>query len=106
MKQRTAKTIPQAVQRVFDGRTWLSDGIREDLLHRITTDVGDAPGDPYQSLSDGELPVFGLIGKDQLKINCLKSRLLLLSTPTHCTVNTLSWTWMIEEHQFLDITRV
>lgn len=61
MKQIAAKAISQAVQTVLDGKVWLSEELRADLINRLAHGAsGAAPG--LHSLSDRELAVFRLIG--------------------------------------------
>lgn len=60
MKQIAAKAISQAVLRVLEGKVWLSDEARADMIDRIADDYDSAPG--FHSLSDRELAVFRLIG--------------------------------------------
>jgi DNA-binding NarL/FixJ family response regulator len=65
MKQIAAAVISQAVQRVLEGKIWLSEDARADLIDRIAGDLDNAPG--FHALSDRELAVFRLIGMGMRK---------------------------------------
>ena len=67
MKQLAAKTITQAVQRILDGKIWLSEDIRDELIHRIMNSDAESPQHAFHSLSDREATVFTLIGKGMKK---------------------------------------
>ena len=68
MKQVAAKTITLAAQRVLNGKIWLSDEIREDLVNRIArSNAAASPTDSFHALSDREATVFGLIGTGMKK---------------------------------------
>lgn len=62
MKQIAAKSIAQAVQSLREGKVWLSEDLRRDLVNRIA-DSGSAKQNVFHSLSDREVSVFRLIGQ-------------------------------------------
>lgn len=61
MKQIAAKSISQAVQSLREGKVWLSEEFRRDLVNRIA-DSGSSKQNVFHSLSDREVAVFRLIG--------------------------------------------
>ena len=65
MKQIAAKVISQAVQRVLDGKIWLSEEARADMIDRIAGDADCESG--FHALSNRELAVFRLIGAGMRK---------------------------------------
>ena len=72
MKQLAAKTITSAVERVLDGKIWLSDDIREELVNRIGREDVVSPLATFQTLSDREVTVYALIGKGMKKSEIAK----------------------------------
>lgn len=60
MKQVAAKSIGKAVLEVMQGRVWLSDEARADMVERIAEGSDGPPG--FHALSDRELAVFRFIG--------------------------------------------
>lgn len=63
MKQVAAKSIAQAVQCVREGKVWLSEDLRSELVDRIAQAEGTGgSADNFHALSDRELAVFRLIG--------------------------------------------
>lgn len=65
MKQVAAKSISKAVLEVLQGRVWLSDEARADMVDRIADGSDAALG--FHSLSDRELAVFRFIGAGMRK---------------------------------------
>jgi len=63
MKTITAKLISKAIEAVRDGRIWLSETLRDELVNRIANPVGAASAGNLQALSDREMSVFRLIGQ-------------------------------------------
>ena len=62
MKTITAKLIGRAVQTIRDGKVWLSESLRDELVDRIADGHGSRRGDELHALSDREMSVFRLIG--------------------------------------------
>ncbi|USX22897.1 response regulator transcription factor [Oxalobacteraceae bacterium OTU3REALA1] len=62
MKTIAAKLMSKAVQSVRDGKIWLSESLRDELVNRIAVADGVTVGDQFRSLSDREMSVFRLIG--------------------------------------------
>jgi DNA-binding NarL/FixJ family response regulator len=63
MKQTAAKTIANAVECVLNGKIWLSDALRDDLVNRIGPTGAASRAGSFNALSDREATVFALIGK-------------------------------------------
>lgn len=63
MKQVAAKAIVEAMQCVQEGRIWLSEELRADLLNRIADARPASAAEGFHALSDRELAVFQLIGQ-------------------------------------------
>lgn len=63
MKQIAAKSIAQAVQALRDGKVWLSEELRGDLINRIADSGSTDKRSDFHALSDREVAVFRLIGK-------------------------------------------
>lgn len=62
MKQIAAKVIAQAVQSLREGKVWLSEELRRDLVNRIADSGSSTKQNSFHSLSDREVAVFRLIG--------------------------------------------
>ncbi|SHN40546.1 DNA-binding response regulator, NarL/FixJ family, contains REC and HTH domains [Duganella sacchari] len=62
MKTIPAKLMCKAVQSVRDGKVWLSESLRDELVNRIAATDGATVNDQFRSLSDREMSVFHLIG--------------------------------------------
>lgn len=67
MKSSSAENIRSAISAVLNGRVWLSEELRDELVNRIARDA-ESPGlGDEASLSDRELTVFKLIGQGMTK---------------------------------------
>lgn len=62
MKQEAADKIVVALRRLLEGEIYLSDRIKEKMLHRFVNKRGDTAQFSIDSLSDREMEVFQLIG--------------------------------------------
>jgi len=62
MKQEASDRILTAIHRVLDGELYLSDRMKEKMLHRIVSKKKEEGGFSIDSLSDREMEVFQLIG--------------------------------------------
>ncbi|QYM79821.1 response regulator transcription factor [Horticoccus luteus] len=62
MKQEASERILTAIHRVLDGELYLSDRMKEKMLHRIVNKKKEDGGFSIDSLSDREMEVFQLIG--------------------------------------------
>jgi DNA-binding NarL/FixJ family response regulator len=62
MKQEASEQILTAIHRVLAGELYLSDRMKEKMLHRIVNKKKEDGGFSIDSLSDRELEVFQLIG--------------------------------------------
>lgn len=62
MKQEAGEKIVQAIQRLLQGEIYLSDKIKEKMLHRFVNKKGDGMVFSIDTLSDREMEVFQLIG--------------------------------------------
>lgn len=62
MKQEASEKILTAIHRVLDGELYLSDRMKEKMLHRIVNKKKEDGGFSIDSLSDREMEVFQLIG--------------------------------------------
>lgn len=62
MKQEASEKILTAIQRVLDGELYLSDAMKEKMLHRIVNTKKEETGFSIDRLSDREMEVFQLIG--------------------------------------------
>jgi DNA-binding NarL/FixJ family response regulator len=62
MKQEAGEKIIQAIQRLLQGEIYLSDKIKEKMLHRFVNKKGDGMVFSIDTLSDREMEVFQLIG--------------------------------------------
>ena len=67
MKQMAAKSIISAVQCVLNGKIWLSEELRENLLNRIALPDAASGSALFHALSDREATVFRLIGMGMKK---------------------------------------
>ena len=65
MKQIAAKSISQAVQRMLEGKIWLSEEAQAHMINCIADDADSVPG--FDALSGRELAVFRLIGMGMRK---------------------------------------
>ncbi len=63
MKSASTEQIFQAVRRVLDGKTYLSDTMNEQLRSRMVKGISAAPTSDTERLSDRELEVFTLLGQ-------------------------------------------
>jgi DNA-binding NarL/FixJ family response regulator len=62
MKQEASDTIVAAIRRVLSGELYLSDKMKEKMLHRLVNNKKDEMVFSIDSLSDREMEVFVLIG--------------------------------------------
>lgn len=62
MKQEAGEKIIVAIQRLLQGEIYLSDKIKERMLHRFVNKKGDGMVFSIDTLSDREMEVFQLIG--------------------------------------------
>ncbi|MES1195069.1 MAG: response regulator transcription factor, partial [Opitutus sp.] len=62
MKQEAGEKIIIAIQRLLEGNIYLSDRIKEKMLHSIVNKKGDSIVFSIDTLSDREMEVFQLIG--------------------------------------------
>lgn len=62
MKQEASEKILTAIHRVLDGELYLSDKMKEKMLHRLVNNKKDELVFSIDSLSDREMEVFQLIG--------------------------------------------
>jgi DNA-binding NarL/FixJ family response regulator len=62
MKQEASDKIIQAINRLLQGEIYLSDKIKEKMLHRFVNKKGDNMVFSIDTLSDREMEVFQLIG--------------------------------------------
>jgi len=63
-KQEASKKVIAAIRKVLEGRLYLSDQMKEELLCSMIGDNGsDAASSPMDRLTDRELEVFQLIGQ-------------------------------------------
>jgi len=62
MKHEASENVVTAIARVLQGKLYLSDRIKEKILHRIVNHRGEEPVFPIDTLSDREMEVFQLIG--------------------------------------------
>jgi DNA-binding NarL/FixJ family response regulator len=62
MKQEASDKIIQAINRLLQGEIYLSDKIKEKMLHRFVNKKGDGMVFSIDTLSDREMEVFQLIG--------------------------------------------
>jgi DNA-binding NarL/FixJ family response regulator len=62
MKQEAGEKIIAAIHRVLEGEIYLSDAMREKMLHRIVKTKKEDTRFPIDKLSDREMEVFQLIG--------------------------------------------
>jgi DNA-binding NarL/FixJ family response regulator len=63
MKNEANERIRAAIQRVLDGELYLSDRIKEKMLHRVVSNKkGEEAVSSVELLSDREMEVFQLIG--------------------------------------------
>ncbi len=62
MKQEAGEKVIQAIQRLLQGEIYLSDKIKEKMLHRFVNKKGDGMVFSIDTLSDREMEVFQLIG--------------------------------------------
>lgn len=63
MKTIAAKLIGRAIQTVRDGKVWLSESLKDELVNRIAEGDGVRACDELRALSDREMSVFRLIGQ-------------------------------------------
>jgi len=62
MKHEASEKIIAALQRILQGEVYLSDRIKERMLHRLVNRKSDEAASPVDTLSDREMQVFQLIG--------------------------------------------
>lgn len=62
-KDQATDKIVEAIQRVLDGRIYLSDVVAQTMLRRAVRGVQEATRAPVDELADRELEVFRLIGR-------------------------------------------
>lgn len=62
-KQQASEKIVSAVQRVLDGKLFVSEDLMENVLTRMIKVPGDVAKNPIEQLTDRELQVFEAIGK-------------------------------------------
>lgn len=64
-KGETVDLLLQAVQRVIEGKVYLSPQLTDRILNRMMATEPDKEGSTFESLSDRELEVFELIGRGE-----------------------------------------
>ena len=62
MKQEASEKVLTAIQRVLEGELYLSDSMKEKMLHRMVNSKKEEAGFSIDRLSDREMEVFQLIG--------------------------------------------
>ncbi|HTV94862.1 MAG TPA: response regulator transcription factor [Steroidobacteraceae bacterium] len=62
-KQATSEELLASLRRVLDGDIYVSDTVRNSMLHRYAGAGSHTPADPVDRLSGRELQVLGLIGQ-------------------------------------------
>ncbi len=62
MKQEASEKVLTAIQRVLEGELYLSDSMKEKMLHRMVNSKKEEAGFSTDRLSDREMEVFQLIG--------------------------------------------
>jgi DNA-binding NarL/FixJ family response regulator len=62
-KQETSVSIIEAIHSLFKGKVFVSNKIKEDILHHFVGGVDSYDKFPIERLTDRELEVFQLIGK-------------------------------------------
>jgi DNA-binding NarL/FixJ family response regulator len=62
MKQEASENIITAIKRIQGGEIYLSDRIKEKMLHRLVNHRNEEVVSPIETLSDREMEVFQLIG--------------------------------------------
>ncbi|WP_438483426.1 response regulator [Oleiharenicola lentus] len=62
MKQEASENIITAIKRIQGGDIYLSDRIKEKMLHRLVNHRNEEVVSPIETLSDREMEVFQLIG--------------------------------------------
>jgi len=62
MKQEASEKVLVAIQRVLEGELYLSDSMKEKMLHRMVNSKKEEAGFSIDRLSDREMEVFQLIG--------------------------------------------
>ncbi len=63
-KQEATKKVITAIRQVLDGRLYLSEKMKEKVLHSLLGDNGSGAGtSPIDRLTDRELDVFSLLGQ-------------------------------------------
>ncbi len=62
MKHEASEQIITALERMIRGELYLSERIKEKILHRFAQSRGRSVGSPIDTLSDREMEVFQLIG--------------------------------------------
>ncbi len=63
MKQEMADNVIKAIRQVLTGKIYVSDNIRQKVLHDLTHPQSDLHSTPIDRLSDRELEVFRMIGE-------------------------------------------
>lgn len=63
MKSAATDQILEAIRRVLDGRTYVSEQMNDRLLNRLGPGWGTPPASEVELLSDRELEVYALIGE-------------------------------------------
>ncbi len=62
MKHEASQKVVTAIQRMLHGDLYLSDKVKEKMLHRLVNHKAEAVVFPIDTLSDREMEVFQLIG--------------------------------------------
>jgi DNA-binding NarL/FixJ family response regulator len=63
-KREATKKVIEAIRRVLDGQLYLSEKMKEELLHSLLTgNTRNAESSPIDRLTDRELQVFSLLGQ-------------------------------------------
>lgn len=62
-KQQPAATIIEAIQKVLDGKLFLSESMTERMLRRASGSLENPEQSPVEGLSDRELEIFEMIGQ-------------------------------------------
>ena len=64
-KEEATEQIIEAIRQVRDGKVYLSDRMKEQMLKRAVTNAANPIRSPVEDLSDRELEVFQMIGAGQ-----------------------------------------
>ncbi|THB81235.1 MAG: DNA-binding response regulator [Desulfobacteraceae bacterium] len=63
MKQEAMESVITAIHHVLEGKVYLNDRVKEQILSNISNQTGEKDQSPLDTLTDRELQVFKMIGK-------------------------------------------